>query len=120
MAFELEGKLIEQGTTQQITDTFKKREFVIESKQANGGREFIDYIKFQVMQNKCDLLDSFPAGCNVKVSFNVKGTKYEKNGDTNYFTNLNAWKIESVDIFDNAAPTQEEHATAVNSDDLPF
>ena len=118
MAFELEGKLIVINPTQEITATFKKREFVIETKQANGDREFIDYIKFQIMQNKCDLLDAFVVGQDVKVSFNVKGNKFEKEGNTNYFTNLNCWKIEGSNQAPQDTPVQS--VSDQNNDDLPF
>lgn len=120
MSFELTGKLIEQGTTQQITATFSKREFVIEVEENNAGRVFTDYIKFQLMQDKCDLIDSFPLGSEITVKFGIKGTKWEKEGKTNYFTNLNAFYVSgsapAQDPF--SSPTQEE--APQNTDDLPF
>ena len=30
------------------------------------------------------------------MSFNLKGNKWERDGKVNYFTNLDAWKIERV------------------------
>ena len=117
MSFELEGKLTVVKDTQQITETFKKREFVVEkSVTANNGQIYTDYIKFQVTQNKCDVLDSFVIGNNVKVSFNIKGNKWEKDGVTNYFVSLDAWRIEGLDVVDNPQPTQEENP----QEDLPF
>ena len=119
MAFELEGKLIVINPTQEITATFKKREFVIEtSETAGNGQTYTDYIKFQIMQNKCDLLDAFVTGQDVKVSFNVKGNKFEKEGNTNYFTNLNCWKIEGSNQAPQDTPVQS--VSDQNNDDLPF
>ena len=118
MAFELTGKLIVINPTQEITATFKKREFVIEtSETAGNGQTYTDYIKFQITQNKCDLLDAFVVGQDVKVSFNIKGNKFEKEGNTNYFTNLNCWKIEGTNQApEQSTPVQNEN----NNDDLPF
>lgn len=114
---ELTGKLIVINPTQQITDTFQKREFVIEKSEAGqNGQVYTDYIKMQFTQNKCDLLDSFVTGQEVTVAFNVKGNKFEKEGKTNYFVNLQAWKIEGT------APAPEEQSIQVdtNTEDLPF
>jgi hypothetical protein len=54
MAYELQGRLFEIFDTQQITDTFKKREFVVETTSGM----YNEYIKMQAVQDKCDLLDS--------------------------------------------------------------
>ena len=32
----------------------------------------------------------------VKIWFNLKGNKWERDGKINYFTNLDAWKIEKT------------------------
>ena len=120
MSFELTGKLTVVNDTQQITETFKKREFVIEkSETANNGQVYTDYIKLQFVGDKCDILDSFVLGNNVKVSFNIKGRKWEKDGKVSYFISLDAWRIEGLDVVDNPQPTQEEQPEA-NTDDLPF
>lgn len=96
MSFEIEGKLIEKFDTQQISDSFKKREFVIETAEEGGGRVFTEQIKFQLIQDKCDLVDAISIDSRVKVSFNIKGRKWEKAGKVNYFTNLDAWRVESL------------------------
>jgi len=122
MSFELTGKLIVADATQQITATFKKREFVIEVEEENAGRVFTDYIKFQLMQDKCDVLDSFPIGSTLTVKFSIKGNKWEKEGKVNYFTSLNAFYLSGAQGTDNPLPTQEEQpqASEENNDDLPF
>jgi len=117
MSFELTGKLIAINPTQQITATFKKREFVIEVEEENAGRTFTDYIKFQMMQDKCDLLDSFVLGNQVTVKFSIKGNKYEKDGNVNYFTNLNAYYISGSQ---QEAVQEPQTSADTNNDDLPF
>ncbi|OYT16684.1 MAG: hypothetical protein B7C24_06540 [Bacteroidetes bacterium 4572_77] len=129
MSFELQGNLIVKSDTQVISERFKKREFVIEKKETSPtGYEFVDTIKFQLTQDKCDLLERFNVGQNVNVSFNVKGNKWEKNGQTSYFVNLDAWKIEEAGDAATNAPAAasappEPIPPAADSDgteDLPF
>ncbi len=67
-------------------------------------------------QNKCDLLDAFVVGQEVKVSFNVKGNKWQKDGKDNYFTSLQAWKIEGT----NSAPAYTPEQATPDTGDLPF
>jgi len=96
MAFEITGKIIEVLPVNQVSDKFRKREFVIEKKDTGGSAVFIDYIKFQLVQDKCDLINESFINEEVKIWFNLKGNKWERDGKINYFTNLDAWKIEKV------------------------
>ena len=96
MAFEISGKVIDISPVNQVSDKFKKREFVIEKKEAGGAAVFIDYIKFQLVQDKCDLINESFLNEEIKIWFNLKGNKWERDGKVNYFTNLDAWKIEKV------------------------
>lgn len=95
MAFELTGKLIEKFDTQEISEKFKKREFVIEF-QDNPNLSFSESIKFQLTQDRCELMDNYQVGQDLKVSFNLRGRRWEKDGKVSYFTNLEAWRIESA------------------------
>ncbi|MDZ7738261.1 MAG: DUF3127 domain-containing protein [Bacteroidales bacterium] len=127
MSFDLSGKVIEVGPVQQKGESFKKREFVIEvSESGSAGREFINYVKFQCIQDRTDIIDESYLNDNVKVSFNIKGNKWEKDGQVSYFTNLDAWRIEKASagaapnddlpppLLDDMPPENEE------MDDLPF
>jgi hypothetical protein len=96
MAFEISGKVIDISPVNQVSDKFKKREFVIEKKEAGGSGVFIDYIKFQLVQDKCDLINESFLNEEIKIWFNLKGNKWERDGKINYFTNLDAWKIEKA------------------------
>jgi hypothetical protein len=94
MAFEISGKVIEIYPIVQVSDKFRKREFVIEKKESTGGAVFIDYLKFQLVQDKCDLINESLMNEEIRIMFNIKGNKWERDGKINYFTNLDAWKIE--------------------------
>jgi hypothetical protein len=96
MAFEITGKVIDISPVNQVSDKFKKREFVIEKKDTGGANVFIDYIKFQLVQEKCDLINESFLNEEVRIWFNLKGNRWERDGKVNYFTNLDAWKIEKV------------------------
>jgi len=117
----IEGKLIEKFETVQITETFKKREFVLEYIE---NPEYPEFIKIELIQNKCDLIDKINIGEKIKVYLNIKGRKWEnKEGKINYFNSLQAWKIES----ENENYNQELEHKNDNSDEeeninekLPF
>ena len=96
MEFEITGKIIDISPVNQVSDKFKKREFVIEKKETGGAAVFINYIKFQLVQDKCDLINESFLNEEVKISFNLKGNKWERDGKINYFTNIDAWKVEKV------------------------
>lgn len=96
MAFEITGRVIDILPMNQVSDKFRKREFVIEKKDTGGSAVFIDYIKFQLVQDKCDIINESFLNEEVKIWFNLKGNKWERDGKINYFTNLDAWKIEKI------------------------
>ena len=74
----------------------------------------------------------------MKVSFNLRGRKWEKDGQVSYFTNLEAWRVENVqaesggiptdsisgasDVPDQSAPFPNQAPSSDDSenDDLPF
>ena len=91
---------------------------------ANNGRVYTSYIKFQCVQDKTTMPDRFNIGDDVKVQFNIKGTKWEKDGKTNYITNLDAWRMESIKLGQQNAPADTVNYNDIppsyNNDDLPF
>jgi len=91
-SLEVKGKLIVKFNAQQVTERFKKREFVLEIASGN----YSEQVKFQLAQDKCDLLDKFKEGEEINVFFNLKGKPYTKDGVTSYFNNLDAWRIETA------------------------
>jgi Domain of unknown function (DUF3127) len=96
MSYELTGKLIAKFDTVQRTETFKVREFAVEKTDDIGGRTVSNYVKFQSVQDKTAIIDKVNIGDEIKVHFNIKGTKWEKDGKVSYFTNLDAWRVEQV------------------------
>ena len=131
-SFELAGKIVEIYDTQQVSDTFKKREFVVETTDNKSGRDFTEFIKFQMVQERSIQLDNYSIGDNVKVSFNIRGRKYEKNGIVSYFSNLEAWRLSPAeeggsdnryrepDNYSSNAGGNTPPPSSVPDDDLPF
>ena len=85
MSFEIAGRLHKIFPTEQKTDSFKAREFVIET---DG--QYPQYVKFQLVQDKCEAMDSMQEGESIKVYFDLRGREWQGK----YFTNLQAWKLE--------------------------
>ena len=119
MSYELSGKLIEKYDTVQRTETFKTSEFAVEKSEEINGKTITNYAKFQCVQDKTALLDSIAVGSDVKVYFNIKGSKWEKDGKVNYITNLDAWRIESTGSQSGPLPGKEEPLPE-DTEKLPF
>ena len=121
MSFEISGRLAEKFETQKVSDRFQKREFVLEIKSSGtSGFEFVDFIKFQSTQDKCSLLDQFNVDDMVKVSFNLRGRKWERDGQVSYFTNLEAWRIEKVQNESNGSAMEPPAQDDLTNQDAPF
>lgn len=92
MSFDVQGRLHEIFDEVQVSDKFRKREFVLEIPDGS----FTQHVKFQLIQDKCSAIEQYKIGNEVKVSFNLSGKPFTKNGTTMYFTNLSAWRIEGA------------------------
>ena len=109
------GKLEYKGVTQQITDSFKKQEFVIEFAE---NPQYPEFVKFELIQDNCGKIDSFNIGDSISVEFNLTGRKWDDpKGGVKYFNTLKAWRVSS-DLSDHVS--DNEQAAASEGDDLPF
>lgn len=87
---EKKGVLILIRPTVQVSENFRKREFVIETIE-----QYPQKLQMQLTQDKVSLLDSRMEGEEITVSFNIDGKEYKKEGqETKYFVTLTAWKIQ--------------------------
>ena len=104
--FQATGTVRAIMDTQQISDTFRKREFALEIQDGN----YPQTVKFQTVQDRTELLDNLEVGQEVTVHFNLKGREFTRktDGTTDYWTNLEAWRIEAPS--DGAQPGAE-HST---------
>lgn len=116
-SFEIHGKLHKVFPSENKSGSFQAREFVIEVESG----QYSQLIKFQLTQDRCDLIESYSKGEEIKVSFDLRGREW----DGKYFINLNAWRLNrpSTEKADSANPTvQDEVLTLPDSsfNDLPF
>ena len=86
-----EVKLIKEEI--QITDTLKKREFVLT--EMSG--QYSEVILFQTVQDRCFMLDKFKVGDMVEVFFNIRGREWTSpKKEVKYFNSFDVWKINNM------------------------
>src|SRR5690606_18817214 len=91
---EIRGKVHEIGAVQQVTDTFKKRDLIV---QYAENPQFVEYIRFEATQDRTAIFDNLNVGDEVEVSFNLRGRPWtNKDGVTSYFNSLVAWRVAKV------------------------
>jgi hypothetical protein len=72
---------------------FSKHEFILKTEE-----QYPQLIKFELRNDKCDLINSFNSGNNIKVSFNLRGkTWIDPTGKEIYFLSLVVWKIKKLE-----------------------
>lgn len=77
--------------TQQVTATFRKREFVVEFAE---NPMYPQFILFQLVQDRVELLQGYQVGDMIDVSFNLRGRSWTSpSGEVKYFNSLEAWRI---------------------------
>lgn len=120
----MSGSIKVIGQTQQVSEKFSKRDFVV----TDTSSQYPQDISFQLAQDKCNVLDSFMEGESVEVSFNLRGRAWQSpQGDVKYFNTLEAWRIEKDGTSGiSAAPMPRTPQEAVvtseptEDEDLPF
>ena len=91
---EVIGILKVKEETVQVSEKFKKREFVIE---LTDNPKYPQFIKFQLVQDSCPMLDQFNLDSKLRVEFDLRGRKWTNpDGVDKYFNSLQAWKIETL------------------------
>ncbi len=121
--YTLTGIVKVKKDTQQISERFQKREFVI----TDASGQYPQDILFQLTQDKCILLDNVTEGEEVTVNFFLRGREWTSpQGEVRYFNSLDVWKLEKSAAAGNAmetapAATTEPITTEEDADDdLPF
>ena len=118
-------KMVEQ-TKEVGSSGFRKRDIVVTTDE-----QYPQHISVQFVQDKCDLLDAYKVGDNVKVDINLRGREWTNpQGETVYFNTIQGWRIAKLQAdapaqgvppmpaaqaFEPAATFKEE-----DHDDLPF
>ena len=105
MAYKITGRIISVGNTQELTaksgNRYTQRDFVMTV------RKFDPYTgqpadddgntpKFSLFGERCNDLNGIFKGDVVTVSFEVRGRAYDKNGQTEYFTEIRPLRVERL------------------------
>jgi len=123
---EITGKIkkIEETKTYGASG-FRKREVVVTTDE-----QYPQMLLVEFVQDKCDLLDNYNVGEDVKININLRGREWiNPEGEAKYFNSIQGWRIEklesgapneippieSVDAFEPA-----DNITDEEPDDLPF
>ena len=120
--------------TQQVTEKFSKREFVV----TDGlDSDYPQHIMLQATRDKCGLLDQFNVNDIVDVAINIRGREWTSpQGEVKYFNSIEALRIELAanqapsapstgsmsDFGINTSETNNNplESSSEESDDLPF
>ena len=122
---EIIGKVKIINETQTFgSNGFRKRDMVVTTDE-----QYPQMILIEFIQDKCDALNSYQVGQDVKVSINIRGREWiNPEGEARYFNSIQGWRIESlaagqgapsnVPPADSFAPAPD--LSANEPDDLPF
>ena len=107
---------------------FRKREIVVTTQEQYPQNIIIEFV-----QDKCELLDSYQIGQDVRIGINLRGREWvNPEGQTKYFNSIQGWRIDQLDQGadnDESIPTQKPFETTEldtnqndneEEDDLPF
>ena len=123
---EVVGKIKKVDETKTFgASGFRKREMVVTTNE-----QYPQMLMIEFVQDKCDLLNSYQVGQDVKVSINLRGREWiNPQGEAVYFNSIQGWRIEAapaegggaapvappVDTFEKTADVSDSEP-----DDLPF
>ena len=92
MGIEVSGKLHLIKEAEQVTERFRKREFVLE---LSDNARFPQFVTFQLTGDRCERIDDFEVGDEVQVEFSLRGREWKSpRGEVKYFNSLDVWNIE--------------------------
>lgn len=120
---EVIGKIKLINETQTFgTNGFRKRELVVTTDE-----QYPQMIMIEFVQDKCDLLNNFAVGQDVKVSINLRGREWiNPEGVAKYFNAIQGWRIENLtqSNTENLPPvdsfSEAPNLSSDETDDLPF
>lgn len=132
MANQIIGRVFYIGDTNSIkskdgSKTYYKRELVLDATRYDGltgQRGYDNFPSIEFSGDNCQMLNQFKPGDIVVVSFDLQGTKYEKDGQTRFFTSVRGYKVElkqsSQPQQQYQQPTPPAYQPPQVEDDTPF
>ncbi len=119
MGIEVSGKIHAMFDTKQVTDRFRKREFVVEM---TDDPRYPQYVLFQLTGDRCENLEGFSVGDEVRLEFSLRGREWRSpKGEIKYFNSLDVWKLERLGGgFGDDEPPPPDEPPPDFDDDVPF
>ena len=125
MNMQIQGKIHATFDAAQVTDRFRKREFVLELEAAS---RYPQYVMFQLTGDRCGALDDFDKGHEVAVEFSLRGREWTSpKGEIRFFNSLEVWSIERLGEGASALAPSAPNSGSGNEppppsddDDIPF
>ena len=120
--YQAEGTLRAILDTDQVSDSFRKREFALEIEDG----KFPQTVKFQAVQDRTEMLDAFSVGQQVRVHFDLRGREYtrKRDGVTDWWVNLDCWRMGPLEDGAAASAPEVSHSDTVSDgefdDEIPF
>ena len=119
MGMQQTGRLHAKFEAKQITERFRKQEFVV---QLEPDSRYPQFVMFQLTGDRCGQIDDYQVGDEVSIEFTLRGREWTSpKGDVKYFNSLEVWSIEgqkSKPAPDDFAPVGEPPPEM--DDDVPF
>ena len=121
---EVTGKIKKIDDTKTFGNNgFRKREMVLTTED-----QYPQMLLIEFVQDKCDLLDAFSEGDDVKININLRGREWiNPEGQAKYFNSIQGWRIEKMAADGPQAPGMDApnfqpagNLDEVEPDDLPF
>jgi len=121
---EVRGHIHKIGDTQQVTDSFRKRDLVL---KYSDNPMYPQYVLFEFVQDRVSILDNFNPGDEVEVVFDLRGREWTSpQGEVKYFNTLGAYLLRKVETTTvgapsnpGAAPQQQQSYTNPKSSGTP-
>ncbi len=107
---------------------FTKREFVIKLTGERENDQYPNYINFELIKDRCSMIDAFQPGQEITVQFNLTGRLWQPQGKPEKcFNALQAWRISAAQAQQNTmdsgdpGPTPDDFDQMGGGfDDIPF
>ena len=100
---DITGTVHSVGPIKQITDTFQKRDAIIQIDEVgNNGQTYTQHITLEIKQAACEYWDGISKGDTVSCKCRLRGRLYTRRdtGEEASFTSVDAWRVD----VDAAAP----------------
>ncbi len=123
-SFQASGSIMLIKPTDVKSERFSVREFVVDMPGDMG----IQHVMFQMINQRCELLDAFEVGDEVSLDFKLQGREFTgRDGNVRYYNSLNVQSMQRrsaaptlADPALSPAPTSSAPAPTSPEDDVPF